>query len=351
MMRMSLNSVQNTEAPVEGQELAGEDGAGTDAQATQTASDEQAAQTETAEEAAPEEAEIIPIGSVEYERTLGNVSLESQYNRAVTNNRYDSKKKEYKVIFQTEYKNDGVFDGYVRLKVADVHLENSRTQITTDVLSRYDAKNDVLEVGILDEEGKLFKEGTDFTVTDDGYIYLNEKLPKGYSVYAVYNTWFTTQELYKTGYSGTSLKASTVGEIVQTSNFNPDYNSADPWHGIEIEKQTKANAAPVGGFEVSPAEEGENYTDLTAHTDDNMNAYVAPGDTLQFKAVDFTGDLRKSAAVVPGVSLEVRLQNAQGDELEKKVLKTNEFGSIAGSSPIRKAITSMFSMTSRWMRS
>ena len=55
-----------------------------------------------------------------------------------------------------------------------------------------------------------------------------------------------------------------------------------------------------------------------------------PGDTLQFKAVFYKGDLIHSVGVIPNASLEVQLRNAQGDELERKVLKTNEFGSIAG---------------------
>ncbi len=55
-----------------------------------------------------------------------------------------------------------------------------------------------------------------------------------------------------------------------------------------------------------------------------------PGDTLHFKAVLFKGDLTESAAVIPDASLEVKLINAQGEEIAKKQLKTNEFGSAAG---------------------
>ena len=44
----------------------------------------------------------------------------------------------------------------------------------------------------------------------------------------------------------------------------------------------------------------------------------------------FKGDLTQSAAVLPGISLDVKLFNAQDEEIEKKSFKTNEFGSIAG---------------------
>ena len=56
-----------------------------------------------------------------------------------------------------------------------------------------------------------------------------------------------------------------------------------------------------------------------------------PGDTLQFKGVLFKGDLTEAVAVQPGVSLDVRLRNAQDEEIAKQTLKTNAFGSIAGS--------------------
>ena len=56
-----------------------------------------------------------------------------------------------------------------------------------------------------------------------------------------------------------------------------------------------------------------------------------PGDTLQFKGVLFKGDLTESLAVLPGTSLDIKLFNTQGEEIAKQTLKTNAFGSIAGS--------------------
>lgn len=59
-----------------------------------------------------------------------------------------------------------------------------------------------------------------------------------------------------------------------------------------------------------------------------------PGDTLQFKAVYFKGDLTESAAVIPDAALEAVLVNAQGEEIARQQLKTNSFGSIAGAFPL-----------------
>ena len=97
-------------------------------------------------------------------------------------------------------------------------------------------------------------------------------------------------------------------------------------------RMRRSEEVSIGGYRDSGewAEDGK-YVNLYL----DRGAYN-PGDTLQFKAVYFKGDLRKSAAVVPGISLEVQLHNAEGDELEKKILKTNEFGSIAGSFALPK---------------
>ena len=54
-----------------------------------------------------------------------------------------------------------------------------------------------------------------------------------------------------------------------------------------------------------------------------------PGDTLSFKAVLFNGDLTETVSVLPEMPVEVVLRNAQGDELERKIQTTNEFGSVA----------------------
>ena len=97
-------------------------------------------------------------------------------------------------------------------------------------------------------------------------------------------------------------------------------------------RMRRSEEVSIGGYRDS-GEWAENGKYVNLYLD--RGAYN-PGDTLQFKAVYFKGDLRKSAAVVPGISLEVQLHNAEGDELEKKILKTNEFGSIAGSFSLPK---------------
>lgn len=56
-----------------------------------------------------------------------------------------------------------------------------------------------------------------------------------------------------------------------------------------------------------------------------------PGETVKYKAVFYSGDMRKSlAAFKEGESVIVRLYNTEGKELESTSLKTNGFGSVAG---------------------
>ena len=90
---------------------------------------------------------------------------------------------------------------------------------------------------------------------------------------------------------------------------------------------TRRSTEAAAGRYRDDASRTEVGTYCNIYTD--QGAYK-PGDTLRFKAVLFRGDLTQSAAVLPDTKLEVRLQNAQGEQIESKKLKTNEFGSIAG---------------------
>ena len=72
---------------------------------------------------------------------------------------------------------------------------------------------------------------------------------------------------------------------------------------------------------------GQETTQLNFYLD---RGAFNPGETLHFKGVLFKGDLTQSATVLPGVSLDIKLYNAQGEEVSKQTLKTNEFGSVAG---------------------
>ena len=65
---------------------------------------------------------------------------------------------------------------------------------------------------------------------------------------------------------------------------------------------------------------GNLYTDRGAYH---------PGDTLSFKAVLYKGDLTETVAVLPDAPVEIALQNAQGEEIGRKQLRSNEFGSVA----------------------
>ncbi|MBR1576021.1 MAG: carboxypeptidase-like regulatory domain-containing protein [Bacteroidales bacterium] len=94
---------------------------------------------------------------------------------------------------------------------------------------------------------------------------------------------------------------------------------------------------PQGRIRRSPGiSVGRSYESGTeSRTETFCNIYLErgaynPGDTMRFKAVLFQGDLTRSAAVIPNASLEAVLYNAQGEQIAKEKLKTNEFGSIAG---------------------
>ena len=54
-----------------------------------------------------------------------------------------------------------------------------------------------------------------------------------------------------------------------------------------------------------------------------------PGDTLSFKAVVYKGDLTEAVSVLPEAAVEIVLHDAQGEEVERRKLTTNEFGSVA----------------------
>ena len=66
---------------------------------------------------------------------------------------------------------------------------------------------------------------------------------------------------------------------------------------------------------------GNLYTDRGAYH---------PGDTLSFKAILYKGDLTETVAVLPDASADIVLYDARGEEVERRNLKTNEFGSAAG---------------------
>ena len=56
-----------------------------------------------------------------------------------------------------------------------------------------------------------------------------------------------------------------------------------------------------------------------------------PGDVLQFKVVVYRGNLVDQVSVVPDKAVEVVLTDSEGNEVGRKKLKTNEFGSVSGS--------------------
>ena len=55
-----------------------------------------------------------------------------------------------------------------------------------------------------------------------------------------------------------------------------------------------------------------------------------PGDTVKFKAVLFKGNLHESVKVLPGVEINVVLNDTNLKEISRKKLTTNEYGSVSG---------------------
>ena len=65
-----------------------------------------------------------------------------------------------------------------------------------------------------------------------------------------------------------------------------------------------------------------------------------PGETVKYKAVFYSGNMRKSLATFKeGEDVIVRLYNTEGKELEAAKLKTNAFGSVAGEFRLPTPIT------------
>ena len=70
-----------------------------------------------------------------------------------------------------------------------------------------------------------------------------------------------------------------------------------------------------------------------------------PGETVQFKVVTYHGDRSVKLSALEGKTLTVRLFDAQNKEVASKELKTNEFGSAAGSFVLeRRERNGMFSI-------
>ncbi len=80
----------------------------------------------------------------------------------------------------------------------------------------------------------------------------------------------------------------------------------------------------------------QNPTSISANVMTDRGAYM-PGDTVQFKAVvyeNMEGDVMRT--LPEGAEIEVTLQNNLAEVVARKVLTTNEFGSVAGSFAINK---------------
>ena len=87
-----------------------------------------------------------------------------------------------------------------------------------------------------------------------------------------------------------------------------------------------------------------NTNDIDRSVDDETFASIFvdrsafnPGETVQFKVVTYYGDKRVKLSTLEGKTLTVKLYDAQDKEVGSKELKTNEFGSAAGSFVLERA--------------
>jgi hypothetical protein len=112
-----------------------------------------------------------------------------------------------------------------------------------------------------------------------------------------------------------------------------------------ISKNSRAYYALVAesGNRSSGSVSLHDYYDSWDNSDTSCNIYrdrgaYNPGDTLQFKLVMFQGSSKKGYSVCADKKLMVELRDSEGNTLEEKDLKTNDFGSASGSFVLPKGL-------------
>ena len=86
-----------------------------------------------------------------------------------------------------------------------------------------------------------------------------------------------------------------------------------------------------------------DYYDYWDNSDTSCNIYrdrgaYNPGDTLQFKVVMYQGSSKKGYSVCADKKFKVELRDSEGNTLEEKEFKTNDFGSASGSFVLPKGL-------------
>ena len=123
---------------------------------------------------------------------------------------------------------------------------------------------------------------------------------------------------------GFTLLPARFGEAMKKNTWyvlQAAYTGGDGRERLSPELSLSGSAFTEQDIRESEGIWGNLYTDRGAYH---------PGDTLSFKAILYKGDLTETVAVLPEASVDLVLSDAQGDEVARRNLKTNEFGSAAG---------------------
>lgn len=226
------------------------------------------------------------VADVVYTRTLGQVDITMPPQVDVYPAIYSQKPR---VPCQAYATNVGVFDTYVRMK-----LDTYRTDRYSSAVENIGLE--VVDVGYVinnpSGDELPYKSTSNYRVID-GYVYLTEMLPIGSTFYVSYYGCFKDRNEYnRSSYFNTTA----VTDAVQTGNFVPDFDSDDPWNGLEIELKQKEPVDPDHELKVEErgnlgatsadafAKDGEG--NITAA---DISQHVAPGDRM---LLDVTLDVK-----------------------------------------------------------
>ena len=142
--------------------------------------------------------------------------------------------------------------------------------------------------------------------------------------------------IYKRTYTANDYKFS-LTKTVSTNNAGfaeyiiDGYNTSEPNRDLFYQavsgndNGSTLNQLPWGNYQY---EENRERTSENAHIYTDRSLY-RPGQTVFFKAIATTTTGGKSQVAV-GKSLEFILRDANGQDVSKQTLKTNEFGSVSG---------------------
>lgn len=214
-------------------------------------------------------------------------------------------------IHLTEYQTDengkeSEYDNSIAKVVLPGDVISQTPRITNDAEDCYIRVKLVLAGG--NEDWALSEEclngiGTEWIKNQDGYYYYNQVLPSGESVDFYKSVMFPTD--FPESVQGKELSLEVKVEAIQSANFEPDWDSSEPWGDVEIvqcenkgqydlavlkqsEDQSNFSAVYYGGAEafvtnhenifqnfngMMPGDERSSVLDLSNSSDKEINIY------------------------------------------------------------------------------